>query len=163
VPIVSEAQPHPASLWKTPLLLISVPFSRSNLIRPLTRMSRHLQSSGSRDLLPWSSLGSLSESVPESPREVLEIAHALRSRSLPAKSLNTPVVFSNKRRRISTSRAPGVLDVETSPSTSPAEFVRLVAALSETTHTFSHGCLLARFQKPAGLNDFFFFTEICER
>jgi len=76
-------------------------------------------------------LGSLSESILESPGHSLHITHTSSSGSLTSLSLLSPVVTSHLRCRVCTSRASLLLDVEGSLSTTTARSVCLVVPLSE--------------------------------
>ncbi|KAG0600515.1 hypothetical protein M758_11G040100 [Ceratodon purpureus] len=68
-----------------------------------------------------------------------QMAHASSSSSLPPNCFHAPVeqrTTADSGSGISTSRATALLNVETSTSTTPAQRVRLVPALAETSRSF---------------------------
>lgn len=88
---------------------------------------------------PGSCLCSFSEIVGEPARKMTKMAHASSSRSLPPNCLHTPIVTADSCGRVSTSRAPALLNVKTSAPTTPAQRVRLVPSLTETARSLRHG------------------------
>ena len=67
-----------------------------------------------------------------------KVPHAPGSGRLSAQSLLTPVIFSEASGGVSTGGAARLLEMEAPASTSDTESVGLVAALAETTSSFSH-------------------------